>query len=314
MKDAYSNPNVTETGARRDTTAFLPTTYRATSPAMEQIMNNPRDVLDHGFVRVVDYMGEDAAIVQAARVSYGMGTKGVRKDAALIDYLMRKRHTTPFEMCEVKLHVKLPIFVARQWIRHRMANVNEASARYSILDGEFYIPELDDLATQSSSNGQGRGDVLNDADAIEAQDLIFSSSNEAYNLYRLLLNIDESGNPNDAGACLSRELARMVLPTNIYTQFYWKIDLHNLFHFLSLRADPHAQLEIRRYADVICEIVKAWVPAAYNAFEQHRLHSVTFSKSGMSALKRMMAGEDMDAKKAGVSDREWGEITAALAA
>src|SRR5580692_1291223 len=242
-------------------------TGRATVPALEARLFDAMPVLDHGFVRVIDYMGDDAAIVQAARVSYGRGTRRVSEDAGLIRYLMRHRHSTPFEMCEIKYHVKLPIFVARQWIRHRTANVNEYSARYSILDREFYIPAPEHLAAQSAVNRQGRGDVLDGAEAAHVLDLLREDATRTYDHYAEMLNEDEAGavrDPSRQG--LARELARMNLTLNTYTQWYWKTDLHNLLHFCSLRADAHAQYEIRVYADAILDIVRVWVPAAHAAF------------------------------------------------
>ena len=239
-------------------------TLRTVSEGMEAHLYKPAPVLDHGFVRVVDYMGDDAAICQAARVSYGKGTKSVSNDTGLIRYLMRHWHSTPFEMCEVKFHVKLPVFVARQWIRHRTANVNEYSARYSILDREFYIPRAQDLAAQSTTNNQGRGDVLTGEEAERVLRILKDDAGRAYDHYEEMI-----GQEGQQG--LARELARMNLPANIYTQWYWKVDLHNLFHFLRLRADAHAQYEIRVYADAICEMVKDWVPAAYGAFEDYRM-------------------------------------------
>ncbi|HWB52346.1 MAG TPA: FAD-dependent thymidylate synthase, partial [Stellaceae bacterium] len=231
-------------------------TRRATVPALEDILYEPIPVLDHGFVRVIDYMGDDGAIVQAARVSYGKGTRRVSEDAGLINYLMRHRHTTPFEMCEIKYHVKLPIFVARQWIRHRTANVNEYSARYSILDNEFYIPAPEHLAAQASTNRQGRGDVLEGAAAKRVLDLLRDDAERAYAGYAEMLNEDDAGEPRDpTWPGLARELARMNLSLNFYTQWYWKTDLHNLLHFLSLRADPHAQYEIRVYAERMLDVV-----------------------------------------------------------
>ncbi|MEM1276298.1 MAG: FAD-dependent thymidylate synthase [Pseudomonadota bacterium] len=280
-------------------------TRRAVAPGMEAWLYKAVPVLDHGFVRAIDYMGDDAAIVQAARVSYGQGTKKARDDSGLIRYLMRHWHSTPFEMCELKLHVKLPVFVARQWIRHRTANVNEYSARYSILDREFYIPEPEHLASQSKVNNQGRGDVLQGAEAARVLEMLKSDAGRSYDHYEQMLSTEGQDG-------LARELARMNLPMNIYTQWYWKVDLHNLFHFLRLRADAHAQYEIRVYADVICEMVKDWVPAAYGAFEDYRLGAVQFSAKGMAALRRMLAGEAMDAEKAGMSAGEWRELEAAL--
>ncbi|MEL6700161.1 MAG: FAD-dependent thymidylate synthase, partial [Pseudomonadota bacterium] len=235
-------------------------TRRAVSPGMEARLYTAHEVLDHGFVRVIDYMGDDSAIVQAARVSYGEGTKHVSNDEGLIRYLMRHWHSTPFEMCEIKLHVKLPVFVARQWIRHRTANVNEYSARYSILDREFYIPAPEHLAAQSVVNNQGRGETLEGAEAARVLDILKGDSDRAYDHYEQMIS-------DEGQQGLARELARMNLPANVYTQWYWKVDLHNLFHFLRLRADSHAQYEIRVYADEICKIVADWVPLAYRAFE-----------------------------------------------
>jgi thymidylate synthase (FAD) len=258
-------------------------------------------VLDHGFIRVIDYMGDDAAIVQAARVSYGAGTKHVQNDEGLICYLMRHWHSTPFEMCEVKLHVKLPVFVARQWIRHRTANVNEYSARYSILDREFYIPAPEHLAAQSTVNNQGRGEVLTGAESQRVLDLLKSDANTAYDHYEAMLS-------QDGQQGLARELARMNLPANIYTQWYWKVDLHNLFHFLRLRADPHAQYEIRVYADAIAACVKDWVPLAYAAFEDYRMGGVNMSAKAVAVLKRRLAGEVVGQADSGMSKGEWREF------
>ncbi|NQV21149.1 MAG: FAD-dependent thymidylate synthase [Rhodospirillales bacterium] len=284
-------------------------TRRATVPEVEEILYQAIPVLDHGFVRTIDYMGDDGAIVQAARVSYGRGTKKVQEDAGLIRYLLRHRHTTPFEMCEIKFHVKLPIFVARQWIRHRSANVNEYSARYSILDNEFYIPEPDKLAAQSTSNRQGRGDVLTGDEAVRVMQLLREDSARAYDHYAEMLNENEDGmgvDPSRQG--LARELARMNLSLNFYTQWYWKIDLHNLLHFLSLRADPHAQYEIRVYADVILDIVKRWVPAAYQAFMDYRVGGVGLSAAGLDVVKKLIAGTPVDQADSGLSKREWREL------
>ncbi len=288
-------------------------TRRPTVPALEEILYQALPVLDHGFVRVIDYFGDDGAIVQAARVSYGKGTKKVSDDRNLIRYLMRHRHSTPFEMCEIKLHVKLPIFVARQWIRHRTANVNEYSARYSILDREFYVPVPAQLAKQSRTNRQGRGDVLEGSEAEAALATIENLSADAYAAYTRLLNEDQFGNvlqPDRDG--LARELARMVVPTNFYTQWYWKIDLNNLFHFLSLRADAHAQYEIRVYADVICGIVEKWCPAAYEAFRDYRLTGAAVSGPGLAVIKRLLAGESVTQETSGLGKREWTELMATL--
>jgi thymidylate synthase (FAD) len=288
-------------------------TLRPSVPALEAMLFQATPVLDHGFVRVIDYMGDDAAVVQAARVSYGRGTKAVSEDRGLIRYLMRHRHSTPFEMCEIKYHVKLPIFVARQWIRHRTANVNEYSARYSILDREFYIPAPEQLAAQSASNRQGRGDVLQGAEAAHVLDLLREDATRNYDHYVEMLNEDENGQPVDAGRQgLARELARMNLTLNAYTQWYWKTDLHNLFHFLSLRADAHAQYEIRVYAEAMLASVEAWVPHCAEAFRDFRLGAVTLSASMMGVVKQMLAGEAPQQKGSGLSPREWRELMAVL--
>ena len=299
-----------EIAAQRETRAE---TLRPTVPALEAMLYQAIPVLDHGFVRVIDYMGDDGAIVQAARVSYGRGTRRVSEDAGLIRYLMRHWHSTPFEMCEIKYHVKLPIFVARQWIRHRTANVNEYSARYSILDREFYIPEAEQLAAQSASNRQGRGEVLQGAEAAHVLDLLRQDAMQTYDHYAEMLNEDETGEPRDpARQGLARELARMNLTLNTYTQWYWKTDLHNLFHFLRLRADAHAQYEIRVYAEVMLDTVAAWVPAACQAFRDYRLGAVTLSAQMLDAVKRLLAGETVDQKASGLSKREWTELMGVL--
>lgn len=281
------------------------TTMRPTVPAMEDRLYKAHEVLDHGLVRVIDYMGDDSAIVQAARVSYGEGTKHVQNDRGLIRYLMRHWHSTPFEMCELKLHVKLPVFVARQWIRHRTANVNEYSARYSILDREFYIPQPEHLAAQSSVNNQGRGALLQGEEAARVLEMLKSDAGRSFDHYEDMLSQDGQDG-------LARELARMNLPMNTYTQWYWKVDLHNLLHFLRLRADSHAQYEIRVYADIICEIVKDWAPLAYEAFEDYRLGAGQFSKQGMDALRKMVKGEKVTAEDVGMSAGEWREFEASL--
>ena len=278
-------------------------TRRVVAPGMEQHLYTAHQVLDHGFVRVIDYMGDDAAITQAARVSYGKGTKAVQNDEGLIRYLMRHWHSTPFEMCEIKLHVKLPVFVARQWIRHRTANVNEYSARYSILDREFYIPATEHLNKQSVINNQGRGDALSEADSHRVLEMLKADSARAYDNYETMIEDDAQG-----GIALARELARMNLPANIYTQWYWKVDLHNLFHFLRLRADSHAQYEIRVYADEICRLVADWVPYAYKAFEDYRLGGAQLSQPAVEALRKMLKGEEVTAEDVGMSAREWREF------
>ena len=286
-------------------------TRRATVPALEAMLQAPLPVLDHGFVRVVDYMGDDGAIVQAARVSYGRGTRKVSEDQGLIRYLMRHRHSTPFEMCEIKYHVKLPIFVARQWIRHRMASVNEYSARYSILDREFYIPEPAQLAAQSESNRQGRGAVLQGDAAAAVLDLLREDATRCHDHYALMLG-DEASPDGAGGYGLARELARMNLTLNTYTQWYWKADLHNLLNFLALRLDPHAQYEIRVYAEAMLGTVRAWVPQACAAFEEYRLGAFTFSASMLAVVRRMLAGEGVEQRTSGLSRREWDEMMAAV--
>jgi thymidylate synthase (FAD) len=281
--------------------------------ALDSVLGVAFPVLDDGFVRVVDYMGDDASVVQAARVSYGAGTKRVHEDRGLIRYLLRHAHTTPFEMCEIKYHVKLPIFVARQWIRHRTANVNEYSARYSILDREFYIPAEENLAAQSASNRQGRGDVLQGKEAAQVLDLLRTDATHVYDHYLTMLNESEDGQKIDESReGLARELARMNLGLNFYTQWYWKVDLHNLMHFLSLRADAHAQYEIRVYADVMLDTLKRWCPISYDAFMEYRLGGAHLSKTGLAAIKRMIAGEKVDQKSSGLNPREWRELLAAL--
>ena len=276
-------------------------TLRATADGMERHLYVAHPVLDHGLLRVIDYMGDDSAIVQAARVSYGRGTKAVQNDEGLIRYLMRHWHSTPFEMCEVKFHVKLPVFVARQWIRHRTANVNEYSARYSILDREFYIPAPEQLAAQSTVNNQGRGAVLSGDEAQRVLDILRDDATRAYDHYEGMLS-------QDGQQGLARELARMNLPANIYTQWYWKTDLHNLFHFLRLRADAHAQYEIRVYAEAMCRIVRDWVPLAYAAFEDYRLGGVSLSGKAVEVLKRRLAGEVVTQETSGMSKGEWREF------
>ena len=276
-------------------------TLRAVAEGVEGHLYKAYDVLEHGFIRVIDYMGDDAAITQAARVSYGKGTKAVSNDEGLIRYLMRHWHSTPFEMCEIKLHVKLPVFVARQWIRHRTANVNEYSARYSILDREFYIPAPGHLAAQSTTNNQGRGDTLDGEEAARVLDLLRDDATRSYDHYEEMLS-------QDGQRGLARELARMNLPANIYTQWYWKVDLHNLLHFLRLRADSHAQYEIRVYADVICDLVRDWVPATYSAFEDYRLGGATLSGKALDCIRRMIAGEEVTQETSGMSAGEWREF------
>jgi thymidylate synthase (FAD) len=288
-------------------------TRRAVSPEVEKLLYKPIKVLDHGFVRVIDYMGDDSAIVQAARVSYGPGTKHVTQDRGLIFYLMRHRHTTPLEMCEIKLHVKLPMFVARQWIRHRTANVNECSARYSILPKEFYLPAKEYLAEQSTKNKQGREQKLSAEDADRILNILKEDCSKCYDHYEEMLNEDTSGNILDESRPkLARELARLNLTMNCYTEWYWKIDLHNLLHFLKLRCGKGAQYEIRVYADAILDIVKKWVPITHEAFEEYFSHGTNVSRKGIAALKQMLAGENISQKESGMTKREWDELMKAF--
>lgn len=288
-------------------------TKRPTVPALEDILYKPFPVLDHGFVRVVDYMGDDSAIVQAARVSYGRGTKQTSQDKGLINYLMRHRHTSPFEMCEIKLHVKLPIFVARHWVRHRTASINEYSARYSILDREFYFPKFEDMAAQSTENHQGRGAILSMDEAQKVFDLLKADALKCYDDYEYMLNENPDGTRKDENRKgLARELARMNLPVSIYTQWYWKTDLHNLFHFLGLRAEAHAQKEIRDYANVILDVCRKWVPLATQAFEEHALGGTHLSKTGLEAVRRMLSGEKVTRENSGLMKGEWNELKAVL--
>ena len=288
-------------------------TSRAVVQELEDILYKPLKVLDHGFVRVIDYMGDDSAIVQAARVSYGKGTKKVNQDAGLIAYLMRHWHSTPFEMCEIKFHIKLPIFIARQWIRHRTANVNEYSARYSILGKEFYTPAPENLAAQSKSNRQGRTNVLTGDEAARVMELLKQDAERSYEHYEEMLNEDFEGNILDESRDgLARELARMNLTLNYYTEWYWKIDLHNLMHFLRLRADGHAQYEIQEYANVMIDVLKKWVPATHKSFVEYRQGATSISKTGMEVVRKMLAGEQVNQEQSALTKREWGELMVAI--
>lgn len=286
------------------------TTKRATVDKIEEILYKPIHVLDHGFIRVIDYMGDDSSIVQAARVSYGRGTKKSLQDKGLINYLMRHSHTTPFEMCDIKFHIKLPIFIARQWIRHRTASVNEYSARYSILSNEFYIPEKRHLMPQSTVNKQGRSeDRLPDNVADRFLAIMREDAENCHKHYVEMLNEDANGNIIDENTVgLTRELARINLTLNTYTEWYWKINLHNLLHFLALRADPHAQYEIRAYADIMLNIVRDWVPYAYEAFLEHKMHGTRISQKGMEVVRKMIKGEKVDQESSGMGKREWSEL------
>ena len=284
-------------------------TKRVVSIDLENILYDVMPALDHGFIRVIDYMGNDSSIVQSARVSYGKGTKQVSTDSGLIRYLMRHWHSTPFEMCEIKYHVKLPIFIARQWIRHRTANVNEYSARYSILDKEFYLPSMENLAAQSSSNRQGRGDILDGEQAKKVLDLLKNDAERTYNNYETMLNERYDGSlidENQKG--LARELARMNLTLNTYTQWYWKIDLLNLMNFLRLRSDHHAQYEIRVYADIMLDTLKKWVPITYDAFMDYRAGGTEVSSKGKEVIKKLINKENITLEKSGLSKREWNEL------
>jgi len=284
-------------------------TKRVVAPELEKILYDAISVLDHGFVRVIDYMGDDTSIVQAARVSYGKGTKKVSTDSGLIKYLMRHWHSTPFEMCEIKYHVKLPIFIARQWIRHRTANVNEYSARYSILDKEFYLPKNEHLAAQSKSNRQGRGDVLQGEQAKKVLSLLKNDAERTYDNYETMLNERYDGSiVNKNGTGLARELARMNLTLNTYTQWYWKTDLLNLMNFLRLRADHHAQYEIRAYADVMLDTLKRWVPTTYEAFMDYRVGGTEVSSKGKKVLNKLINGEKISIEESELSKREWNEL------
>ena len=288
-------------------------TKRVVSEELEKILFDAIPVLDHGFLRVIDYMGDDTSIVQAARVSYGKGTKQVSTDSGLIKYLMRHWHSTPFEMCEIKYHVKLPIFIARQWIRHRTANVNEYSARYSILDKEFYLPSQENLAAQSKINRQGRGEVLKGKQAEEVLSLLKNDAETTYQNYEKMLNQKYDGSTiNESKTGLARELARMNLTLNTYTQWYWKTDLLNLMNFLRLRVDRHAQYEIRAYADIMLDSLKKWVPITYEAFMDYRVGGTEVSKKGKSVLQKLIRGENISIEDSGLSKREWNELMEAF--
>ena len=289
------------------------TTKRVTVADLEKILYEAIPILDHGFIRVVDYMGDDSSIVQAARVSYGKGTKKVSTDEGLIRYLLRHWHSTPFEMCEIKYHIKLPIFIARQWIRHRTANVNEYSARYSILDKEFYIPAPNKLAAQAVNNRQGRGDVLEGEQAQEVLSILKEDSQRTYENYEKMLNERYDGSTIDENKSgLARELARMNLTLNSYTQWYWKTDLLNLMNFLFLRADMHAQYEIRVYAEAMIETLKKWVPITHSAFLDYRVGAAHISAKGLNVIKSMLSGGKVDLESSGLSKREWNELMQVL--
>jgi thymidylate synthase (FAD) len=285
------------------------TTKRVTSPELEKVLYEAIPVLDHGFIRVIDYMGDDTSIVQSARVSYGKGTKKVSTDEGLIRYLMRHWHSTPFEMCEIKYHVKLPIFIARQWIRHRTANVNEYSARYSILDKEFYIPAKEQLSAQATNNRQGRGDLITGPQADEVLKILKDDAVRTYDNYEKMLNERFDGTIIDEKKSgLARELARMNLTLNSYTQWYWKTDLLNLMNFLFLRGDSHAQYEIRVYAEKMLDTVKKWVPITHAAFLDYRVGAAHLSSKGLKIVKSMINGNKISYEDSGLSKREWNEL------
>ena len=288
-------------------------TKRVTSPELEKVLYEAIPVLDHGFIRVIDYMGDDSSIVQSARVSYGKGTKKVSTDEGLIRYLMRHWHSTPFEMCEIKYHVKLPIFIARQWIRHRTANVNEYSARYSILDKEFYIPAKEQLSAQATNNRQGRGELITGQQADEVLKILKDDAVRTYDNYEKMLNERFDGTIIDEKKSgLARELARMNLTLNSYTQWYWKTDLLNLMNFLRLRADSHAQYEIRVFADIMLDTVKKWVPITYEAFMDYRVGGTEVSAKGKVIIQKLIKGEEVNIDESGLSKREWNELMEAF--
>lgn len=280
-------------------------TRRFSTPAADAWIDKPISCLDHGFVMLKDYMGGDASIVQAARVSYGEGTKKASDDRGLIAYLMRHRHTTPFEMVDFKFLVKLPIFVARQWIRHRTASVNELSARYSVMADEFYLPKKEDVRYQSTLNRQGGSEEeVSDELCSRVVETLRAGAERAYGEYSEMIE-----------AKIARELARTHLPVSLYTQWYWKINLHNLLHFLELRMDTHAQYEIRVYAHAMAQIVKDVVPWTWEAFEEFRLNALTFSASEKAVLAMLLQGKAVelpDSLQKGGRRREFEEKLVAL--
>ncbi len=270
--------------------------------ARNEIFGSKIDVLDYGFVRYVDSLGDESAIVQAARVSYGEGTMTARDDRGLIRYLMRHHHNTPLEQVVLKLHVKAPIFVARQWMRHRTGSFNEVSARYSVLPSEFYVPQIENICHQSADSKQGRGGALAPMAARTIRDEMEDDMRNVFDHYM--------ENTTDETVNLARETARITLPLATYTEFYWKIDLHNLLHFLRLRMDNHAQKEIRVYAEAIARIVKAWMPVVWEAFEDYRLNAVTFSGPEMRVLYGLLVtfieNQDDVAAYAETKRDDWG--------
>ena len=283
---------------------------RTSSPFLDSILGHSFPLLDHGFVRVIDYMGDDNAIVQMARTSYGAGTTAISDDRGLIRYLMRHAHTSPMEGCEIKLHLKMPVFVARQWIRHRMASLNEISGRYSVMKDEFYVPERDRLGRQSKTNKQGTGDGYGIDQQTSILKLLIDNAIGSFDLYENLCDEDTD---------LARELARINLPLSTYTEFYWKIDLHNLLHFLKLRCDSHAQYEIRVYADVIATLISQWVPHAHEAWVDYKRDAVTFSRMEIELLRHLLATnagvpQHIAPDMVGLSKREMTEFMAKVTA
>jgi len=284
-------------------------TRRPSVPALDAMIGVSLPCLDHGFVRLVDYMGDDHAIVQAARVSYGKGTRRAREDRGLIRYLLRHHHTTPFEMCEIKVHMKLPIFVARQLARHRTASLNEVSGRYSILDNEFYVPDPSVLGVQSTNNRQGRGEPVTPERAAHILDLLKRDAATMYAHYEEMLGgpgeTQKTGEQRgEESEGIARELARINLSVGFYTQWYWKIDLHNLLRFIALRADPHAQYEIRVYAEALASLVQRWVPDVYEAFVDYQMGAASLSRMEIAALRALLKGEKPDLTALGLSVRE----------
>ncbi len=283
-------------------------TVRPLSKGLEKILFKQIKVLDKGFIRVVDYMGNDDSIVQAARVSYGKGTKKKSEDKGLIRYLLRHKHTTPFEMCEIKLHVKLPIFIARQWIRHRTASINEYSARYSILEDEFYIPKKANLSAQNKTNKQGRGDKVDSSFGNKVIRTFKNDADRNYTNYTWMLNDKSSKTYDQDRIGLTRELARINLPLNTYTEWYWKTDLHNFMHFLHLRADYHSQYEIREYGNKLLKVLKSWVPVTYDAFISYKLEGSDLSKEAIQVVRKMISGKKVKFESSKLSKREWNEL------
>uniref|UniRef100_A0A6C0LR09 Thymidylate synthase n=1 Tax=viral metagenome TaxID=1070528 RepID=A0A6C0LR09_9ZZZZ len=282
-------------------------TKRPTVLELEKLFDDPIKILDHGFILVSDYMGNDNSVVQAARVSYGRDME--KKDGkGLINYLMKHKHTSPFEMCEIKFCIQAPIFVVRQWFRHRTANINEYSARYSILSKEFYLPSIENINAQSKMNHQGRGEKLAENECNKILDILREDSLKCYDYYEKMLNYDDKGEKiNSEFDGVARELARIGLTLNYYTRFYWKIDCHNLMHFLELRCDSHAQFEIREYANAMLNIFKIWMPLSYDAFVNYRKNAITLSEKQLELIKNITNGKTIDYNKL-LNRREFDEL------